>query len=365
MKICFVAQHIYPWLSRSSTVQTSGGAELQQAFIGRALREKGYDVSYISLDHGQPDGESIEGLTIYKSFKPEEGIFGIRFAYPRLYKIWKALKRANADIYYVRCATFLPGILAIFCKMYAKKFVFAGAHETDFSPNKFRFPTKRDEVLYKYGLQRAHAIIVQSSDQKKLLWENFRLKGKVIRNFYPYDPVRLPDSQRKNILWVSTMRAWKRPSQFIRLARSFPSETFVMIGGRASAADGKLFDEIKKRAAKVKNLQFLGFQPFEITERYFDKSKVLVNTSEYEGFPNTFLQAWLRGIPVISYVDPDDVIATNRLGLVVHSEEDLPRALSTVLYSHSWDSGPILKYFNQNHSSKIIDQYCSIFDETL
>lgn len=365
MKICFVAQHIYPHLSKSSTTQTSGGAELQQTFIGRGLRDRGYDVSYISIDYGQVDGEIINGLKIYKSFKPKEGVYGVRFFYPRLYKIWKALRKANADIYYARCATFLPGILAIFCQINKKKFVYGGAHTTDFIPEKLRLPTKRDKILYKYGLRRAKAIAVQSNEQKDLLYDNFGLESQVIKNFYPLNPLRVPASKRKHILWVSTIRHWKRPMQFIKLAESFQHESFVMIGGRGEAKYTGLYHEVRKRANKVKNLDFLGFQPFRITEKYFDKCKVFVNTSEYEGFPNTFLQAWSRGIPVISYVDPDNVIRKQCLGVTVGSEEELHNALCSFLSSPALDSTAILNYFALNHSSGVLDQYCSWFDSIL
>ena len=365
MKICFVSLQSYPCLAQKSAIKTIGGAELQQIFIGKGLRDKGHDVSYITLDYGQPDGEIIDGLRIIKSFEPEEGLFGIRFYYPRLYKIWKALKRANADVYYVRGATILPGILAIFCKIYGKRFVLAGAHDTNFNPRLFRFSFRRDKILYKYGVRHAYAIIAQSNKQKSLLWKHFQLNCTVISNFYPFHTVQLPVSQRRYILWVATIRAWKRPLQFIKLAEAFPSEKFIMIGGPDLGKDASLFDVIQKRAEQVKNLSFLGFQPLYITERYFDRCKIFVNTSVYEGFPNTFLQSWNRGIPVISYVDPDHVISKNGLGFVVTSEQQLHKSLSKFLSNPSWGSGPILDYFTKNHSSNIIDQYYILFNDLL
>jgi glycosyltransferase involved in cell wall biosynthesis len=275
------------------------------------------------------------------------------------------MRYADADIYYVRCASFLTGILAIFCKLKKKKFVYGGAHITDFIPGQLRLPTKRDKILYKYGLRRADGIIVQSYEQKDILYDNFRLKSTVIKNFYPLNPLKLPASKRKNILWVSTIRHWKRPMQFIRLAESVPNEHFVMIGGRGEAKYTGLYHEVRKRAIKVKNLDFLGFQPFTITERAFEKCKIFINTSEYEGFPNTFLQAWSRGIPVISYVDPDHIIRKHCLGLTVRSEEDLYNALSSFLSNPTWDSAAILNYFALNHSSTVLNQYCSFFNNIL
>lgn len=367
MKICFVAFNIYPLLANKKDIKIIGGAELQQCYIGKGLKDKGYRVFYVTRDYGQTDGEELNGLVVLKTYKPNEGIFGLRFFFPRLYKTWKALRKADADVYFVRSDTYLVGILAVFCKIYSKKLIFCAAHDVNFIPNQFRMKTKyrmvkiRDKYLYLYGLRRADFIIVQSKLQKKLLWENFNLKGTIIRNFHPLKTVKLPDSQRKYILWVATLRAWKRPEQFLNLAKAFPHEKFIMIGGR-DLKDGYLYNEIKTLAERIENLRFLGFQPLDVTEAYFDQCKVFINTSKYEGFPNTFLQAWRRGIPVISYVDPDNVIQSKKLGKVVHSEKDLYRALSEILSDTSCELDHIRDYFLQNHSSNTIDEYSLILE---
>ena len=192
MKICFVTHNIYPVISGKHDIESAGGAELQQTFLGKELRKRGYAISYVSMDIGQDELERMDGMEIHRTYKLKEGIPGIRFLYPMFYKIWRALKRTNADLYYVRCAGYLPGIVAFFCQIHNKKMIYAGAHDTDFIPHQFRFRTMRDKILYKYGLRRAHAIIAQSNKQKNLLWKHFLLNCTVIPNFYPFYPVPLP-----------------------------------------------------------------------------------------------------------------------------------------------------------------------------
>lgn len=361
MKICFVAHNIFP-LFFSKGVEKIGGAELQQMFIGKGLRDRGYEISYITHDYGQPEDNITDNLKFYKSFKPDEGVWGIRYFYPRLYKILKALKKADADVYYVRCAGFLPGIVALFCRKHRRKFVFAGAHDTDFVPKDLKIRTSRDRLLYNFGLKRASAIIVQSKVQKRLLWDNFRLHGVVIRNFFPGEIKRISDSKKEVILWVSTIRDWKQPLQFVRLAKAFPEEKFIMIGG-PDEFEIKLFEKIRRESEKIDNLKFLGFQPFEKTEEYFDKCKVFINTSLYEGFPNTFLQAWHRGVPVISYVDPDNIIKKNQLGAVVNSEKGLRKTLRSYIDGLPQKADSIMEYFIENHSSKVINNYCTLLEK--
>jgi hypothetical protein len=63
----------------------------------------------------------------------------------------------------------------------------------------------------------------------------------------------------------------------------------------------------KLEGRQIPNLDYLGELPIEQVNELMSQSHVHVNTSSFEGFPNTFLQAWARGAVVASLaVDPDE-----------------------------------------------------------
>jgi len=52
LKVCFLSLSAYPILSKAN-LGFVGGAELQQVFIAKELQSRGYEVSFVTYDHGQ------------------------------------------------------------------------------------------------------------------------------------------------------------------------------------------------------------------------------------------------------------------------------------------------------------------------
>jgi glycosyltransferase involved in cell wall biosynthesis len=84
-------------------------------------------------------------------------------------------------------------------------------------------------------------------------------------------------------------------------------------------------------AARLPNVTLLGFVPYTEVGALFDRARLFLNTSTVEGFPNTFLQAWVRGVPVVSFFDPDRLVRQQRLGVAVDSLDEMRAALDRLL----------------------------------
>jgi glycosyltransferase involved in cell wall biosynthesis len=324
--ICFVGADNYPVLNSEYGNHYIGGESVQQTLLARAFVELGYDVSMVVTDLGQPDGEVIDGIRVCKTFKPDAGIPVFRFIHPRFTYLWQALKKANADIYYQSCASVATGFVAAFCRRNNRKFVFRVAHDTDLMPGQELIHYWRDKKIYEYGLRQADLIINQSRQQQHLLLQNYRLEGPELNMV-----VQLPTpgeliSRDIDVLWVNNIRPFKRPDLVLELAEMMPDLRFVMIGGSCHGHED-LYEDIQQRAENIGNLEFKGYVPYQEVNAYYARSRVFVNTSDSEGFPNSFLQAWVRGTPVFSFFDPDGIIARENLGV---SPDGLARMAAAV-----------------------------------
>lgn len=97
-----------------------------------------------------------------------------------------------------------------------------------------------------------------------------------------------------------------------------PDQSFVMVGP-PSGTDPSNLPELEASMARLPNLRWMGSVSFEDTARLFEEALVFVNTSQAEGFPNTFLQAAACGTPIVSWaVDPEGILERFEMGSCAH-----------------------------------------------
>jgi glycosyltransferase involved in cell wall biosynthesis len=369
LKICFVSQSIYPLLNQNVRERHIGGAELQQLLIGRELDRRGYRVSFVTMDFGQPPRELIGPFQVLSTFSPSAGVPGLRFIYPRLIKILLALYRAKADVYYVRCAGFILAPVVFVARLLHRKAVFCGASNVDFDPGSVELRGGRDRTMYFWGLKNCDAVVVQNETQRESLSRHFYRPAPVIPNGFPREfsrAARRPENPEASVIWAGSFRRYKNPDVFLELAKRIPRGQFVMIGGSSSLSSREelnLCKEMIRKSSGISNLKLTGLIPFEEVEEYLFRAKLLVNTSEYEGFPNTFLQAWSKGVPVISFVDPDNLLESKGLGKAVKDIDEMVQAVDSVLNSRiNFPSERIKAYFDDHFLIEgVVDRYESLF----
>lgn len=314
LNVCFVCLEGLPVLAREFGGHSIGGEEVQHTLLARALAARGHAVSMVVADYGQPEAARWQGVRTRKAYRLDAGWPVVRFVHPRWTGVWRALRRADADVYYVSCAGMLVGLVALFCRLHRRRLVFRTAHDRDCQPDRLLIRYARDRKLYEYGIRSADAILTQSVTQQSELMANYGLASTVASMMVDGPRAILPRDRRDyDVLWVNNLAPIKRPDLILELARRMPKRRFAMIGG-SRRGFLELFEQSKAEAAALPNLEFLGRVPYHDVNPYYERCRLFVNTSDSEGFPNSYLQAWVRGTPVVAFFDPDGAIAREGLG---------------------------------------------------
>lgn len=307
-----------------------GGAEYQVYLLAQKLREQ-CEIFYISAGQDREECFVDDGLRVYTLKSPRLLCFkNIWFLLKP--KVVQILKAERPDVIYQMVAFSGTGIAAQYCTGRRCKFVWHIASERDVVPQPKRRVDwnilNRIEGRYRdYGIRNAHVIIGQAAYQDELLHQHYgRSCDLIVGNWLPAPAEEFAKDNPVKVVWVANVKPLKQPEVFIRLASMLKHRRevrFIMIGRPASGRYQKGLEEAMKG---LPNLVYLGEKSLDEVNQVLAEAHVLVNTSQYEGFPNTFVQAWLRQVPVISLnVDPDNVLKTRGLGFHSRSLEGMAR----------------------------------------
>jgi glycosyltransferase involved in cell wall biosynthesis len=365
--VCLMAPMAWPVFSGDLKTEIVGGAEVQLSILARALVGAGYPVSMICLDFGQPEVAQVDGVTVHKTYGLDTGLPLIRFLHPRITSMWRVMRTVNADIYYQRCSGMLTGVVAAFSNRYGKRSIFAGASDLDFMPGRQQIRYRRDRRMFEWGLRRVDAVVVQNSMQLLSCRIHYGLDSTLIPNAYEPPPAARPGGGDA-VLWVANVRPYKRPEVLLELARRLPHRRFVLVGGAGGhdTAPGGYFEAVRREAQALPNVEFTGFLPLARVEAYFDRARVVVNTSLNEGMPNTFLQAWSRGVPTVAFVDPGTQLDGEPVHLQAATVGEMATGIERLFADpllHARVSKRCRQYFERTHSvAQVVTHYEVLLD---
>lgn len=354
--VCFISLDAYPLFGRCEK-GVQGGAEVDIYMLSTELaKDKGFNVSLVTGDYGQEPVERIEGVTIYKTAD-------LRNPAAAILSMWKAMGRADADIYFKKGASPVAALIALYCRLHGRALFLRTAHDIDCDGTYIRENRLRGRTFL-WALRQARQVFVQKDSNRVSLKETTGVEAIVLPNGH-----RIPETSGQNrdcILWVGRSTVYKQPELFIKLAQQMPGEQFVMICQQSKDDSKSKYDEMAAGAKAVANLEFVERVPFHEIDGFFQRAKVFVNTSTAEGFPNTFIQACRCAAPILSLkINPDGFLDKYHCGFCVNG--DWQKFVDKLAFMLAEDRYVELgrnakKYVQSNHDiTKIVEQYKKLF----
>lgn len=356
MRLSIVAHNAYGMISDNISGHI-GGVERQTVLMARWLASRGHEVSLVTWDEGGGRRETIDNVDVIKTCRRSAGLPITRFIVPRWTSLNRALRDADADIYYQNGAEYVTGQVALWCRRHGRKFVFSAASDKDCRDWIISERSVRERWLYRLGLRLADSIIVQSRKQATLLESTTGLRSAVLpmpcNEFPPWEKRGSPgvDVDTPLFLLVGRVAPEKDVAMYIELANRMPDARFLVVGPMPD--NDPYAREVRELASQVANVELFGAANREQLNELYRSATALCCTSVYEGFPNTFIEAWSVGLPVVSTVDPDGVIDDYDLGTRVTGVDTMVAALRTLADSRERRaalSANSLEYFRRTHA---------------
>lgn len=354
--------------------QSGGGAEYQIGLLIAALQASGrFEIHYLAhhIDEQQP-------TTGYRLVRIGRGERMPVFGYTAdLLPLYAALRRIRPQVIYQRVGCGYTGICALYARMHQAALIWHVAHDTDVMPQSLdqgRNLVRRylEKLSLRFGLHCADRIVVQTQSQSDLLARHYGRKADaLVPNFAAASSERIDKAGPPLVVWVSNLKPWKRPQIFVRLARALQSVQgvqFVMVGeAPRGRGKGRWLDELLRDVNAAPNLRYLGHLPQEQVMRLLARACVFVNTSTHEGFPNTFIQAWMLGAVVVSLdVNPDQVLDREGIGIHAGSEQGLVAAVERLLSDPAFRAPYVRRaheYVRLRHSPRNQEHLIALIEE--
>jgi glycosyltransferase involved in cell wall biosynthesis len=310
MKILFLSSYAHLVLEKNMT-RVSGGAELQVALLARELAKRGVKVVIVGGDTGQKDESKIDGVRIRTGGQFHSGNPAAMLgSAPRVFSV---IREEKPDWVFLLGWTAWMAALVAMRGILGYRAGFICGLDSELTGD-FRRENPVRGGLFEWGVAKCDLRYAMTERQreffKKRGWSCAMYRNLILPRSFKNEGAKMVD-----FLWVSRCQPVKRPHLFLDLVEALPGRSFEMVCPRE---DVGLWESVAARAKKLANLRFIEKVPYHEIQRHYDAARVFVNTSEWEGWPNSFIQAGLGRTALLSLaVNPDAIFERFGLGCFV------------------------------------------------
>ena len=309
MKIVYVNDVVYGYAIGDPSA--NGGAERYGWHLTRALANAGWSVT-VGVQYALQEGEErqIDGVRF----------LGIGRRVHFLLAWYRFLRKERPDWCFFQCADHLWGPMVEIARWLGVRTAWSTMHDLDVQPKKALMRRPNWWILHEWGLRRSNIIFLQHYGQRDFLPVHWHCRTFLLPGIVPLPGPITPHSERNGtVAWVAVIRPPKRPDLLVEIARRLPKIRFVVCGAPSGGWwwAGKDIESILTQLRSLPNVDYRGQVDPEQTLKVIEDASLLLSTSDGEGFPSVFLEAWAAGTPVVSIqIDPDHKIRNGELGVV-------------------------------------------------
>ncbi len=216
------------------------------------------------------------------------------------------------------------------------------------------------QFIYGYSLSRVDSWVAQSEGIRQEMIKDYGVHPDQVTTIYPIisNDFYVPHQTKKrvDVLFVGRLCGQKNPFLALEIVRKIPGATCNFVG------DGPLWDSLNRQVSRL-DLQgrVMCLGESDDVRRHIRSAKVLILTSEYEGFGMVIAEAIACGVPVVSFdcpVGPAEIIIDGVNGYLI-PQGNIPLFIEKLCeaLNKDWDENQIKNTANKFHQSEILPKY--------
>jgi len=321
MKACFVCHS-----ARGLAGGHTGGAERQVALLARSFVAAGHEASFVVPGLSE-EPHVVDGVRLLSGWDPDRGAAVLRAFSYRVPHLRRVLADLDADLYYVRGSAAFTPVVMWAARAAGAVSLLGLANDRDLTPEPRRLPYGLADgpfagpaswvefQIYLRGAVRAADWVVTQHRGQDELCARLGVRHVLIPNIVALPPDIVAAEPQYDAVWVGNVhrdeRRRKGLDEFVALTGDEPGVRFAVAGGFTSP-DAKAAVAVLERRP---NVAMLGVLDHRETLRVIAASRLVVNTSAWEGLSNVMLEGWgLRRPSLTLNVDPNGLLSGGRLG---------------------------------------------------